>query len=248
MARGPLSRFLARLTVRDAGEPTSSNGASSFHLIWNLPPVPLDEVSATFELLNEPSVPRLYFWALQTGFVERGIPRGGAHFGLQWHPSYPDSRAVNWGGYGESGELDGSVSLLPSALGNSNTRDYQWETGAPYRFNISSPAPGLWTGSITNLVTGEPTVVRDLYSSGTHLTAPMVWTEAFCRCDDPSVVARWSRFEAKADGVVVPIENVRVNYQSHARGGCTNTTVRADGDGILQITNTRREISQGSVL
>ena len=65
MAKGLFARLFTNLTVRETGEPASSNGASSFHLIWSVPPEPLDEVSATFELLVEPSVARLYFWALQ---------------------------------------------------------------------------------------------------------------------------------------------------------------------------------------
>ncbi|MDH3397170.1 MAG: hypothetical protein OEM81_04975 [Acidimicrobiia bacterium] len=213
-----------------------------------MPSVPLEEVSAVFELLVEPAVSRLYFWALQATFLEGSTARGGAHLGLQWHPSYPDNRAVNWGGYGESGELAGSVSELPSALENSNTRDYSWEPGIPYRFVISSPETGRWRGTVTNLATGEPTVVRDLFSTGTRLAGPMVWTEAFCRCDDPSVVARWSDFRATTDGNDIPIESIRVNYQSYAQGGCTNTTVREVDGGLLQITGTEREIPVGRLL
>ncbi|MGZ8755783.1 MAG: hypothetical protein ACXW15_11410 [Acidimicrobiia bacterium] len=248
MARGSIARFLSAMKSRDSGEPASSNGASSFHVVWNVPSEPLAEVSATFQLLAAPAVPRLYFWALQVSFLEGSIPRGGAHLGLQWHPSYPAHRAVNWGGYGEVGELEGSVSSLPSTLGNVNTRDFLWATGVAYRFTISSPEDGRWRGTITNLATGEATVVRDLYSKSTHLVAPMVWTEAFCRCDDPSVVARWSEFRATADGTDLPIESIRVNYQSLTQGGCTNTTVRPDGDGFLQITATEREIPQGDVI
>ena len=248
MARSPIGRFLSGLTTRDSGEPTSSNGASSFHLVWKVPSAPLDEVSATFELLEEPAVPRLYFWALQVSFLEESTPRGGAHLGLQWHPSYPANRAVNWGGYGDAGELEGSSSLLPSTLGNVNTRDFLWNSKVAYRFAIASPGAGRWRGSITNLATDELTVVRDLYSGGTHLTGPMVWTEAFCRCDDPTVVARWSGFRAIAGGTDLPIESIRANYQGHAQGGCTNTTVRPDGNGFLQITATEREIPQGRVI
>ena len=248
MAPGLFTRFLSRLSVRDSGEPTSSNRASSFHLIWTIPPVPIDEVSATFELLTQPTVPRLYFWALQASFADGSGTNGGAHLGLQWHPDYPGNRAVNWGGYGRSGELDGSVSDLPGTLGNANTRDYQWETGVPYRFAISSPESGRWRGTVTNLATSKSTVVRDLYSTGTHLAGLMVWTEAFCRCDDPPVTVRWSALQASAGRADTPIESVRVNYQSLAQGGCTNTTVRQDEIGLLQITATEREIPQGRVI
>jgi len=248
MVRGLIARFLSGGTTRVSGEPTSSNGASSFHLIWTAAPTPLDVVSATFELLAEPEVRRLYFWALQASFVEDGVPRGGAHLGLQWHPAYPANRAVNWGGYGDAGELDGSSSSLPGTLGNANTRDYRWEAGVAYRFTISSPAAGRWSGTVTNLATGDSTVVRDLYSRGTHLIGPVVWTEAFCRCDDPPVIARWTAFRALANGIEIPIESVRVNYQSYDQGGCTNTTVRRDGDGFVQITGTEREIPTGRVI
>ena len=248
MPPGPFARFPSRPPVRDSGRPASSNGASSFHLVWTVPPVPLDEVSTTFELLSEPSVEQLYFWALQTSFVDGSTPRGGAHLGLQWHPSYPDGRAVNWGGYGEVGELAGSSSTLPSRLENANTRDYRWETGVPYRLAISSPEARRWRGTVTDLATGTSTVVRDLFSTGTHLAAPMVWTEAFCRCDDPRVIARWSSFRASSNGADIPIGSVRVNYQSYAEGGCTNTTVRRDGDGFLQITGTERETPSGRVI
>ncbi len=248
MAPGPFARFLSRLSARDTGEPASSNRASSFHLIWTLPPNPFDEVSVNFALLTEPQVPRLYFWALQASFVGQHGTVGGAHLGLQWHPSYPDSRAVNWGGYGDSGELDGSSSVLPSALGNVNTRDYPWETGAPYRFTISAAEPGKWRGSVTNLATADSTVIRDLYATGTHLAEVMVWTEAFSRCDDPQVAVRWSGFRAIAGTADFPIESVRVNYQSLAQGGCTNTTVHQDGQGVLQITNAERDVPQGRVI
>jgi len=144
--------------------------------------------------------------------------------------------------------LEGSASTLPGTLGNVNTRDYRWETTVPYRFTIAGPETGVWRGTVTNLATGESIVVRDIYSTGTHLTGPMVWTEAFCRCDAPPVVARWSGFRAVRDGVVIPIDAVRVNYQTYAQGGCTNTTIRRDGDGFLQITGADREIPPGTVL
>jgi hypothetical protein len=248
MAREFFSRLMTGVLTREAGEPASANGASSFHLIWQVPSLPIDRVTATFELLEEPSVARLYFWALQVSFIEKGTSRGGGHLGLQWHPAYPDNRAVNWGGYGDTGELQGSTSSLPSTLDNINTRDFPWKSRMPYRCAVWSPEPGRWRGSVTDVSTGEETVVRDLYSTGTHLAAPMVWTEAFCPCEAPPVVARWSGLHATAGGVAVPVDRVTVNYQSYTQGGCTNTTVRAENGGLLQITGTPREVPQGRVI
>ena len=90
-------RFL-QSTTRVTGPPTSSNGASSMHLFWEVPPEPLAEVSVDVEVLTPPAVEKLYFWALQVNFVSAtGGDRGGAHTGLQYHPAYPDGGAVNWG-------------------------------------------------------------------------------------------------------------------------------------------------------
>ena len=106
-----------------------------------------------------------------------------------------------------------------------------------------------WRGSLTHVETGEETVVRDLYSTGTHLVRPMVWSEVFARCEQPTVVARWGNLRAlDAAGREVRPGYVRVNYQSRADGGCDNTTVGVDELGVLQITSADRRVPQGAML
>jgi hypothetical protein len=91
--------------------------------------------------------------------------------------------------------------------------------------------------------------VRELYGGGDHLEHPVVWTENFSRCDAPSTVVRWSDFEGVvAGGDTVRPAGLTVGYQSHADGGCANTSAHADGDGVLQVTNTQREVAPGTVL
>jgi len=41
----------------------------SFHLSWDLAP-PAREVAVTLEVLEPPSVDRLYFWAVQASFLD----------------------------------------------------------------------------------------------------------------------------------------------------------------------------------
>ena len=82
---------------RTSGEPTSRNGASSFHLIWDLPPTPLLECSAVLEVVVPPQVPRLYFWALQASFASGSRFHGGAHIGLQWNTRHPGGTAARRG-------------------------------------------------------------------------------------------------------------------------------------------------------
>ena len=145
---------------RTSGEPRSANGASSFHLIWDLPQVPLLRVEATLEVVVPPAVPRLYFWALQVSFAAGPRLQGGAHLGLQWHPRYPGSTAVNFGGYGpaERGTrvLEGTTSELRGRRRQPNTRDFPWQLGHRYRLAVS-PAPeapeGLkaWRGTVEDL-------------------------------------------------------------------------------------------------
>ena len=258
MNAGFLQRLLGGLgstvgpTGRITGPPTSSNGASSMHLFWEIPPQPFVEVSADLEILDLPQVPELYFWALQVNFVDGGIDRGGAHIGLQYHPAYPDGGAVNWGGYHRGGgELDGTVSELPSALDNINTRTYRWSTARRYRFRVFLARPGNWRGTVTDTRGDVETVIRDLHVEADNLVRPMVWSEVFAHCDHPSVTARWSNLQGTtAEGSVVRALTVRTNYQSHSDGGCANTNSSVDGNGLgfLQQTNTSRSNRGGALL
>lgn len=235
---------------RTVGPPTSSNGASSFHLSWEVPPVPLIEVAATFQVLEPPTVPMLYFWALQVSFMNGHARTGGAHFGLQYHPRYPDGGAVNWGGYADrGGELDGSSSKLPSALNNPNTRTYRWQPGRAYRYRVHRSPERGWRGSITDLESGADTVVRDLWPEADSLLNPMVWSEVFAHCDHPSVAVRWSDLEARAvDGELVRASAVRLNYQTFSDGGCANSNTSVDGNGFVQRTATARVNPTGARL
>lgn len=225
-------RFKRRL--RTTGFPTSSNRASSMHLWWSPPPQPTTEVSVVLEIEEPPVVPHLHFWALQASFVDGGRRVGGAHLGLQWYDRHPGSTAVNWGGYRDgAGELEGEPSALPSATGNPNTRDFAWRPRTPYRLRISGAGDGWWTGEVTDLTTDETTIVRRLHGGGTHVADPVVWSEVFARCDDPSVAVRWS------DPTPAPAD-LRPTYQAHEHGGCANTRSSRDGTGWVQRTNVER--------
>ena len=78
---------------------------------------------------------------------------------------------------------------------------------------------------------------------------PIVWSEVFAECDAPSVSVRWSDLQAvDEEGAILRPEEVAVNYQSVAEGGCPNTSVAVDSAGVLQITNTPRVVEQGTNL
>lgn len=250
--------MLAAMAARTTGIPPSANGASSFHLGWVLTGG-FDAAAVTLEVLEPPTVPRLYFWALQVdvdGVVGRA---GGAHLGLQWHPQYPGSTAVNWGGYhAAGGELQGSGSALPSTLGNPNTRDLSWAPQRPYRLRVERVAdPGAadlpggwsaWRGSVEDLLGGGPVVVRDLYLPGDTIVGITMWSEVFARCDDPPVAVRWSDPVATVGTTEVVPAAWSVNYQSHQQGGCANTDSSVDGTGALQRTAVPRRTRQGTHL
>lgn len=237
---------------RVRGEPGSGNGASSFHLMWNGVGDDLIEVAATLEVVVPPAVDRLYFWALQVSFLDRGTNRGAAHIGLQANRNHPGGRAVNWGGYAAAGGLlQGTASALPSRPDDPNTRDYPWEPGRPYRLRVfrAPGASGVWRGEVTDVHVRQASVVRDLLAGGDRMGSPMVWSEVFARCEHPSVTVRWSDLRAitAAGNVVVPA-GLAVNYEAHASGGCGNTTSVRDAGGVLQITNVERTVRQGSVI
>jgi hypothetical protein len=234
--RGWLAKLLGgpRLT----GQPSSANGASSFHLWWQLPPgPPIAEVAVTLCVERPPAVSALYFWALQVSFLgAAGRNLGGAHTGLQWHPAAPDG-AINWGGYDAAGgELPGTDSPLP-AVDSVNTRAWAWRPGEAYRIRVWSPGPARWRSQVTELATGRQADVRDLMVHAGALTSPVVWAEVFARCDDPPTVARWSDFRVIGDdGTTAAPTAVRVTYQPSAAGGCDNTVASTDEGTAVQAT------------
>jgi hypothetical protein len=77
----------------------------------------------------------------------------------------------------------------------------------------------------------------------------MVWSEVFAECDAPSVSVRWSELQAvDENGAPLRPQEVAVNYQSVAEGGCTNTDVSVDSAGFVQTTNAIRVAQQGTLL
>jgi hypothetical protein len=235
--------------ARTRGFPPSGNGASSFHLGWTLPSGAghLVEAAVTLEVVTPPAVDHLYFWALQVSFPGAGV----AHLGLQWNHRHPGFGAVNWGGYAADGSLlTGSASRLRSTPDDPNTRDYPWQPARPYRLAVRRAGDDSWRGEVADLVAGDAVTVRELTAAAEFLGDPMVWSEVFARCDDPSVSARWSDFEVVTErgDRIVPAA-LTVNYQSHPDGGCENTTSVVDGrGGVLQTTNTERLTPPGTRL
>ncbi|MEM8903796.1 MAG: hypothetical protein AAGF02_08855, partial [Actinomycetota bacterium] len=231
------------------GEPTSSNGASSLHLRW-IVDGPVEAVRTVLEVVDAPSVDRLYFWALQASFSDRGRRLGGAHLGLQHHPAHPGRRAVNFGGYAAAGgELRGTTSPLPSARDNPNTRDLAWEAGRRYRLAIEpTDEAGAWSGSVTDIEAERTTVVRRLLPGGVELVDPMVWSEVFARCEHPAASVRWSAPQVRLDGTWHDVDAAIVSYQTRADGGCDNTDARNDGVGIVQTTAVDRVTRPGQRL
>jgi hypothetical protein len=233
------------VAFRRRGRPTSANRASSFHLWWTATGEH-DEVSVTLEVLEPPSVDRLYFWAVQASFVDRGRRFGAGHLGLMWNPRHPGGMAVNWGGYDPGGQvLRGTESPLPSGSGNANTRDFSWAVGRPYRLRIGlGSEPGRWAGSVTDLVTGEETVVRELLAGGVALDSPLCWSEVFADCDHPPAAVRWSAPVTGHEAVT----GARLSFQDERRGGCSNTDVFADALGLVQRTGVERRARSGQTL
>lgn len=226
--------------------------ASSFHLFWQGVPDHVVRCAATVEVLRPPAVSELYFWALQVSFRSESHQTGGAHIGLQHHPSYPGAGAVNWGGYDDvvGGIIEGTTSKLPSALGNANTRTYAWFPERPYRYEVFRVESGWWRGTITDMATGVTTTIRDLNGhDADRLGGIMVWSEVFAPCQAPLVAVRWRDFSYEtSDGVAGGPGELSVNYQSVQNHGCTNTNVYLDEVGVVQATSVDRVTSQGRLL
>jgi hypothetical protein len=251
---GLLGHLPRRRTSHDGGSNgvvESPTGSTAFHCWWEGLGTadPIVEVAATLEVLQRPTAPRLYFWALQASFADAFRSYGAAHIGLQWNPRHAGSTAVNWGGYADVSDvqsiLEGSGSSLPSTPDDPNTRDYPWSEGTAYRLRVTKAARG-WRGEVTDLASSVTTHIRDLYGDGDRLNGFVVWSEVFCACTDPQTVVRWSDLEAHTSlGVPRRPASVRLTFPS---GGCPNNNVVATTEGIVQVTNTVRQARDMAVL
>jgi hypothetical protein len=250
-----MKRFWSRdRPTRESGLPPSGNGASSFHLWWDLPVGDrYTAASVTLEVVKRPDIQRLVFFALQVAFIKPG--GGGAHLGLQHNPRFPSASAANWGGYDpHGGLLQGTESPLPSTPNDVNTRDFAWREGVAYQLAITRGEERgdgwrAWEGTITDLATGEETLVRRLWSAGEYLRAPVAWTENFASCDAPSIEARWSNAAvATHEGEIIPVTTMRTDYQAYSAGGCTNTNTVVDRGTFVQTTSVERTTRPGTSL
>ncbi len=220
------------------------------HAHWVDLPDGIVSCAVDLTVVHRPVGSDLYFWALQASFVDRGQDFGAGHLGLQHYPLHPGSSAANWGGYhrGAGGELSGSDSPLPSAPGNVNTRDFAWSEGRTYRLAIDRTERG-WAGSVTDVASGTRTVIRELYAPSSHLGHIVMWSEIFAPCEGPRAVVRWSDPQVTLeDGTRIAIDRVSLNYQTHAAGGCSNTSTVAVSGGIEQRSATERAHPAGTVL
>jgi hypothetical protein len=243
-----------RVRERVAGAPTSASGASSFFLWWDLPyGERLVEVSVTLEVTRRPEIDRLVSFAIQGALVKPG--GGSCHLGLQHNPRFPDRSAVNWNGYTASGDLlDSTTPGLPSVTDDIATRDFPWRQGVPYQFTIErgeERSDGMfpWAGSITNLETGERELIRELVSGSPHMRAPVMYVESHAPCDGPGFEARWTNAIAVSlEGRVRSVRSMRVDYQPHAAGGCTNTNSFVEEASFVQRAGQMRTTKPGTTI
>ncbi len=247
-------RSLTRLTDRLRGDAFDDRPVGGgFHLWWQGIEVsdPIVGCAVTLEVLREPTVAALYFWAMQTNFLDAaGTSHGAVHTGLQWNPRHRDSRAVNWGGYAQAADvtsiLEGSLSELPSTPDDRNTRDYPWRAGAPYRFSIQR-SPRGWTSSVTDVERSVTTVIRELFAGGDRLGGFVVWSELFCTGRDPHTAVRWSNPEVtRSTGVLDRPTGMTATYPGGREWRRLDTTV--DEIGVVQATDVRRRIPHQSLL
>ncbi len=106
-----------------------------------------------------------------------------------------------------------------------------------------------WRATVTDLGSGEETVVRDLFAAGDRLTDVMVWSEVFAPCDAPPVTVRWWDFAVVDDaGRRVGVDSVRVNYQTLRDGGCVTSDSSVEDGKFVQRSGITRATATGMQL
>ena len=232
--------------------PTGLASASSFYMTWTgepgNPDDPTDralytQASGKLTIPTTPSVEEVYFWALQVIFYDaEGNRLAGAHTGLQWAPGHPNNKAVNWGGYSDitEAELEGTESELPSATGNENTRDYEWETGEEYTFRIFYVGDDMWRATVNDVT------IRDLeVPDAAFIADPIFFSEVFAACDDPSHTVQWrDPYLYEADDTAYYFPQANKEYQ--LLEACDNTNSYGTQYFNMQ-TNTTRDEEETSI-
>jgi hypothetical protein len=134
--------------------------------------------------------------------------------------------------------LDGTDSPLPGIPGDRNTRNYPWREGTPYRFTIHRGAVG-WAASVTDVAADATVTIRELYAGGDRLGGFVMWSELFCRGDDPTTVVRWSEPRVvTASGQVLAPAGVQATFPGGEQWRRLNAVT--DEVGVLQVTDARR--------
>lgn len=232
--------------------PTGLASASSFYMVWtgeqDNPDDPTDrtlytQASGKLTIPTTPSVEELYFWAIQVNFYDATETLvAAAHTGLQWAPGYPQSKAVNWGGYltADDSELTGTESEFPSTASNDNTRDYEWETGEEYAFKIFYVGDDMWRATVNDVT------IRDLEVPGaTNIANPIFFSEVFAACDDPSHTVQWrDPYLYEADDTAYYFPQANKEYQ--LLEACDNTNSYGTQYFNMQ-TNTTRDEEETSI-
>lgn len=243
-----------RVGERVSGTPPSASGASTFFLWWDLPYTEkLTEIAVTLEVVLRPEVDRLVTFALQSAFLRPG--GGSCHLGLQHNPEFPDRCAVNWDGYTAKGKRLESDEPSSTASGDElATRGFRWQKGVPYRLSIErgdqlDDGTYRWIGSVTDMQSGERHEIRRLLSRSPHMRGPVMYIESHGPCDGPRIEARWSNATAvSVGGGVRTVRSMRVDYQPHAAGGCTNTNSSVEDKYFIQRAGQMRTTKAGSTI
>lgn len=201
---------------------------------------PIVQIEAKLRIPVEPRAddPAIYFWAFNLSFTNGANDTiGGGHFGLQWNPAHPASRAVNWGVYNDLTPapydvFDGGPPGFSSANGDLNSLDYRWRQGAVYRFKVARSAGG-WSCYIAR--GDEPYEhIRELYITGADRIArysTATFLEQFTSPEgsDPATQGIWYDLVATdAAGVSHAATFAVAGYNLIS---ATDTTVRPFGDG-----------------
>ena len=246
--------YTKREHERVAGAPASVNGASTFFLWFGLPyGERIAEISATLEVTERPEIESLISFAIQSALSR---PQAGSiHLGLQHNPLFPNNGALRLDGYTADGErLTTSEPEIPSATNDVTTRDYPWKQGVKYTLSIRRGAEiddgqFPWSGYITDHISGDTVMIREMISTSTHLRAPILYVESHAPCDSPPFEVRWSDVSTvSVKGGKRSIRFMRADYQLYAAGGCTNTDSFTEGVGLVERTGEKRTTNSGRTI
>ena len=226
---------------------------SGFHLWWKGVPSnePIVACSVVLEVVQPPTVAALYFWALQASFLDahRPVLRRGPHRApVEPPPPGQPGGELGWLRAGGRRHLHPGRQRLTAARHPRGPEHPHVRVARRDPVPLHDPSRHRRVG-VDGDRSGRPApevTVRELYAAGDRLGGFVMWSELFCRGDDPPTRCG-GRSRRPSPRPVADRAAAALHATFPDGPEWRDLDVVVDGVGVQQVTTTGRTLRGGVV-